>query len=407
MSPNQQRGSVQTLLLSEIFPPQTGGSGRWFWEIYRRLPRENVVVAAGTDERAEAFDATHDLRVERVPLTMSTWGVASPAGFKGYWGAVRRIRKIVRREKPAMIHTGRCLPEGVMAMALKLLTGTPYLCYVHGEDVNTAWSSRELTFLVRRALRKAEYCIANSRNTAKLLTADWGLPEERVKILHPGVDTSQFAPEPRDEELRREMGWHDRQVVVTVGRLQKRKGQDMLIRALPQIREAVPDVLYSIVGHGAERESLEQLAAELNVQNHVEFRGETTDAELANCYRQCDLFALPNREIDGDIEGFGMVLLEAQACGKPVLAGDSGGTAETMTPGETGIVVDCTKPEPLAQAVCELLTDEKRREEMGRAARRWVVEHFDWSSLAEQAAEMFGMSAAQNSAVGDLQELTV
>ena len=382
---------MKALLLSEIFPPKTGGSGRWFWEIYRRLPRESVVVAAGEDVRQEEFDASHDLRVERLPLTLDTWGVASFRAAKGYWRAVRAVRKLIRRDRPSVIHAGRCLPEGVMSMALKLLTGIPYVCYVHGEDVNTAWSSRELTFLVRRVLMRADYCIANSRNTAALLTSDWGLPESRVKVLHPGVDTSQFAPESRCAETRRTLGWHDRPVVMTVGRLQRRKGQDMLIRALPKLHEVIPDVLYCIIGDGDERNNLVQLANKCGVVDSVQFRGETTDEELAACYRQCDLFALPNREIDGDIEGFGMVLLEAQACGRPVLAGDSGGTIETMRPGETGRIVDCTNPHSLGDALIELLSDNRRLDEMGRLARHWVTEHFDWIALAGGARKVFNL----------------
>lgn len=169
----------------------------------------------------------------------------------------------------------------------------------------------------------------------------------------------------------------------------------MLIRSLPAIREQFPDVLYSIVGDGTQRELLEQLSVELGVKEHVQFRGETTDEELAACYRQCDLFALPNREIDGDIEGFGMVLLEAQASGRPVLAGDSGGTAETMKPNATGIVVDCTSPESLTDEILQLLADDLRREQMGRDARDWVVNRFDWSALAHQAADLFGVGTKE------------
>ncbi|QDT34645.1 glycosyltransferase family 4 protein [Thalassoglobus polymorphus] len=379
------------LLLSEVFPPQNGGSGRWFWEIYSRLNREQVCIAAGEHEGAEEFDRQHELNVERLPLTLSTWGVASWSGFNGYWRIFKRVLKVVRREKITMIHAGRCLPEAVVAMAVKKLKGTPYVFYVHGEDVNTAWSSRELTFLVRRALNSATYCIANSQNTARLLQEDWGLPAEKIQVLHPGVDTQRFMPEERSLSIRESLGWGDRTVILTVGRLQKRKGQDMLIRALPAIREQFPDVLYSIVGDGAQRESLERLAEELGVKESLQFQGETTDEELAACYRQCDLFALPNREIDGDIEGFGMVLLEAQASGRPVLAGDSGGTAETMDIDKTGVIADCTSPEPLAEAILKLLNDEARREQMGREARGWVVSQFDWSALARQAGELFGV----------------
>jgi phosphatidylinositol alpha-1,6-mannosyltransferase len=180
-------------------------------------------------------------------------------------------------------------------------------------------------------------------------------------------------------------------VILTVGRLQKRKGHDMLIRALPAIRAAVPDVLYAIVGDGEERAGLEALADEVGVRAHVQFRGEPGDDELVQCYQQCDLFVLPNREVNGDFEGFGMVLVEAQACGKPVIAGDSGGTAETLEIGATGLICDCTTPAPLAAAVTELLVHPDLLPRMGEAARKRAVERFDWLALANDARRILGV----------------
>ncbi|MCH8830502.1 MAG: glycosyltransferase family 4 protein [Planctomycetes bacterium] len=304
------------------------------------------------------------------------------------------IRRIGRTHSVDMIHCGRVLPEGVIANCVRYLTGVPFMCYVHGEDITCARASREHTILVRWVLKRAAYVVTNSRNSALLLDDDWGFPRERIRIMHPGVDIVKFQPQLKCPETRRALGWGERPVVVTVGRLQRRKGQDMLIRALPKIREQIDDVLYVIVGDGEERTRLEEMARELDLREFVQFRGETTDAELVNCYQQCDLFALPNRKIDRDIEGFGMVLLEAQACGKPVLAGDSGGTAETMILGKTGVIADCTSPDPLANEVVALLADENRRVEMGLAAREWVTERFDWSALAVEAAELFGLSAS-------------
>jgi phosphatidylinositol alpha-1,6-mannosyltransferase len=380
--------SPKTLLLSEIFPPRTGGSGRWFWEIYRRLPRDRYAFAVGEHAQQREFDSTHDLQVERLPLAMSQWGIRSVAGLRGYWRNTRQVMAVMRRHHVTRVHSARCLPEGVISLAIKRLTGTPYVCYVHGEDVNTARNSREQALLVRSVLKHADWCIVNSRSTAELLLHDWSCPPERIRILHPGVDTTRFTPAPRCNELRRRLGWEDRPTVLSVGRLQRRKGHDMLIRALPDIVREVPDVLYVIIGDGDEREYLGNLTQELGVTGHVQFRGETSDQELVQCYQQCDLFALPNREIDRDIEGFGMVLLEAQACGKPVIAGDSGGTAETMVVGETGLIIDCRGPQPLAETIAALLAATARREEMGRAAREWVQQQFDWEMLARQAASI-------------------
>jgi phosphatidylinositol alpha-1,6-mannosyltransferase len=151
----------------------------------------------------------------------------------------------------------------------------------------------------------------------------------------------------------------------------------------------VPDVLYAIVGDGEERAALQHLARHEGVADSVQFLGELDDATMVHCYQQSDVFALPNREVKGDIEGFGIVLLEAQACGRAVVAGLSGGTAETMRVGETGEIVDCSRVEPIVEILSELLTDSERRGRMGEAGRAWVVDMFDWSVLSRQAERIF------------------
>ncbi|MEZ6149328.1 MAG: glycosyltransferase family 4 protein [Pirellulaceae bacterium] len=184
---------MKTLLISEIFPPRTGGSGRWFWEIYRRLDRELFELAVGISAGAERFDTTHDLRIERLQLTLPEWGLLSWKGANDYWRLTRRLRALVRHRQIGQVHCGRCLPEGVLCLALKRWCGIAYVCYVHGEDISTATNSREHTFLVKRVLAKAEYCIANSRNTAQLLRERWRLPEAQIRVLHPGVDSRRLA----------------------------------------------------------------------------------------------------------------------------------------------------------------------------------------------------------------------
>src|ERR1043166_4823531 len=384
---------MKMLLVSEIFPPKTGGSGRWFWEIYSRLSRHQYVIAAGEDPRQEDFDRTHNLRLVRVPLAMRTRGIRSIAGLAGYWRGVRNLIPLIKSEQVTMLHCARCLPEGLMAFVLKWWCGTTYTCYAHGEELGTASTSRELTWLTQRVLRNASFIIANSNNTKRMLVDEWGLQQNFVRVLHPGADTERFIPGPLSIEARNRLGWANRPVVLTVGRLQKRKGHDRMIRAVDQIRRAVPDVLYSIIGDGEERQCLESLVHETGLGDTVQFLGEVNDRALIECYQQCDLFVLPNRAVGKDIEGFGMVLLEAQACGKPVVAGDSGGTAETMLIPDTGRIVPCDEPSKLAVLVTELLTDRDGLKRMGQAARSWVVERFDWNSLSRQAEEVFANNA--------------
>lgn len=389
---------MTTLLLSEIFPPKHGGSGRWFWEIYSRLPRESFAIVAGTDSNQDAFDATHDLRLTRASLAMPQWGLRSFRALRDYVRIVRTVRRAMKRQGATHLHVGRCLPEGWVAWLLKRLCGVSYTCFVHGEDVETAASSRELSFMVRRILSGADRLIANSQNTARLLREGWDVPSERITVLYPGCDTTRFVPASRDSAVRQQLGWGNRPTVLTVGRLQKRKGHDVLIQSLPFVREAIPDVLYAIIGDGEERPRLEKITQELGLTDHVRFLGEVDDLTMIRCYQQCDLFALPNRQVGRDIEGFGMVLVEAQSCGRPVLAGASGGTRETMLPGETGEVVACESPETLAPVLTSLLLNPLRLEMMGRAARDHVTARFDWGSLAAGAADVFSGARGERQA---------
>jgi phosphatidylinositol alpha-1,6-mannosyltransferase len=393
----------KALLVSEVFPPQTGGSGRWLYELYRRLPAGSVAVAAGEFPGADEFDREQLLPIERMPLAFSTWGCLSRSGVACYWQAIKRLREMIRRHQPTALHCGKILPEGWLAWLIKLRLGLPYVVFVHGEEMSVAAGSRELAWMTRRVLVGAERIVVNSRNTEQLLTAEWQVAPAKIVVLHPGVDATRFCPAPRDAAVRARLGWGERPVVLTVGRLQKRKGHDMLLRALPAIRERVPDVLYAIVGEGPERAALERLIGELGLGENVQLRGEPSDAELIECYQQCDLFVLPNRTVDGDFEGFGMVLVEAQACGKPVIAGASGGTAETMSVGKTGELVSCDGPELLAQAIAQHWHDPEQLARRGRAARIWAVDNFDWDALVQKAEREFGMGQVLPSVKADAQ----
>jgi phosphatidylinositol alpha-1,6-mannosyltransferase len=380
---------VTVLLLTEVFPPKTGGSGRWMWELYRRLDKIDVQVAAGNTAGAESFDRTHALRIQRLPLAFTNWGVFDLRGGPQYAAALARLFPLVRRTKPDVIHAGKFLPEGLLALIAGKLTGVPFECYAHGEELTLGRTTGELRWLGSKVLRQARRIIANSQHTQQLLTVDWGVPPEKIVVMHPGVDTACFTPAPPSSAVRERLGWAGRRVVLTVGTLQKRKGQDMLIRALPEIRRQCPDVLYSIAGEGREREYLDRLVKEHHVGDIVQFRGVPKDDELIDCYQQCDLFALPNRQVGWDLEGFGIVFLEAQACRRPVIAGKSGGAPETLQPSVTGEVVECETPDNLARVVVALLNDPERRARMGTAGRRWVEERFSWDVLSRQAEELF------------------
>jgi phosphatidyl-myo-inositol dimannoside synthase len=381
------------LAVAQVFPPRHGGSGRWLWELYRRMPAGAVHVAAGEHPAAAAFDSSHGLPTTRLPLDLPGWGVAAPRSAWAFARTLWQIARLHRVVSPDVVHCAKALPEGLLAWALQRGTGRPYWCFAHGEELTLARTSRELALWTSVVLRGAERLVANSHNTARLLEADWKVPVGRITVLHPGVDTNRFVPGPRDPLARAALGWGDRPVLLTVGSLQKRKGQDTVIRALAAIRARHPDVLYVMAGNGPDRAYLEALVREHDAGGHVQFCVPQDDEELVRLYRQCDLFVLANRQVGWDFEGFGIVLLEAQACGKPVVAGTSGGTPEAVGAPQAGRLVDCTSPEPLAHAVGDLLASPDLAR-MGEQARAWASPRFDWDRLAGDAAVLFGLAAS-------------
>ena len=347
------------LLLTENFPPIDGGSGRWFWELYSRLPRESIYILTHNVEGGEEFDKSHNLNVIRRDMSSPEWGLKSIVGLKFYWRLVKQVIKVAKQYKIDEIHCGRVIHEGVIARVVKLLTGIPFTCFVHGEDVETAATSREQSLMVKEVCRRTENLICNSENSRNLVEKLGFSSKSKCVVLHPGVDIDKFKPADKDDEFRKSMGWERRVVLLTVGRLQQRKGQDFMIEAMPELLKSFPNLFYAVVGRGECESVLSKKITELGLTESIKIYTSLDDQELIKCYQQCDLFILPNRTIGNDIEGFGMVLVEAQACGKPVIAGNSGGTAETMIVGQTGEIIDCSTSESLRSSLITVLRNEK------------------------------------------------
>lgn len=379
----------KALLISEVFPPQNGGSGRWFWELYSRLNAEQTSIIAGQHPQSSDFDNCTALNITREDLSCWTWGIKSIDGFKFYWRNFFRIKQLIKEQNITAVHCGRAIPEGFMGYLVSKLLNLPLLCYVHGEDVEAAALSRELAWMVKLALSQSTIIICNSENTAGILANDWQINRQKISVLNPGVDANKFVPQPINKNIRTDMGWHDRKVILTVGRLQKRKGHDKLIESLPAIKQEFPNVLYAIVGGGEELEPLKSLVSQLSLEDNVVFMEEISDQAMLSCYQQCDIFILPNRTVGRDIEGFGMVLVEAQSCGKAVIAGDSGGTRETMILNKSGRIIDCTDPTVIADNMIELLSNPELLKNMGAIGRSHVVSELDWNAHVKKAENIF------------------
>jgi phosphatidylinositol alpha-1,6-mannosyltransferase len=377
----------KVLVLTENFPPKSGGSGRWFWELYSRLPKEDYIIVTDTVED-NSIDKQIENTIIRIPLKCAEWGFKSFCGLGFYWRSVKAVNKLIKQHQITHIHCGRVMHEGVIAWLVSLFTKVQIVCCIHGEDIETAATSREQSLMVKQVCGKADMLICNSlnsQNIARRLNYDPG----NTVVLHPGADCERFIPVPSDLEFKQHMRWAEHSVILTVGRLQARKGHDKMIEAMPNILAAHPKTLYCIIGDGDQKPRLLELVVELQLEKNVLFLNEISDEQMIKCYQQCDIFILPNRTIANDIEGFGMVLVEAQACGKVVIAGDSWGTVETMLPEQTGFIIDCTKSDVISTTINKLLSNAALTKSMGEKGVTFVNEMFDWKSHVVKAKKLF------------------
>jgi len=373
------------LLVTEVYPPAIGGSGALLENLYCRLngPKVHVLTHGRTASRVQ-----RGLVVESVEMDAPSWGLLQPASLRRHVRVSRAINR-VRRRGDAVLHCGKALPEGLSARLANWRRPAPYVCWVHGEELGHASTSRELRWLARIVYNGAAALVANSENSRRLLISEWGIAESRVHVIHPGVDADRFNPDVDGSTMRARVGVQPGELLlVSIGRLDRRKGHDMALRALARLRGQSPSIRYAIVGDGPQRASLEALARDIGVSGLVHFVGAADEADLPAWYAAGDIFLLPNRTDGVDFEGFGIVFLEAAATGKPTIGGRSGGVVEAVGDKVTGLLVDGTDIDEIAAAIQHLATEPDRRRSMGRAGRQRVQDAFTWSTGADKLREL-------------------
>ena len=285
------------------------------------------------------------------------------------------------------VHAGRVLPEALVGWLVARLTGRPLVIYAHGEEV-TSWRQPMKRRAMAWTYRHAELVIANSEFTRNALI-HLGVAPERITLLHPGVDITRFRSGLPHDDLKSRIGLSvDEKLILSVGRLSRRKGFDQVICALPLILERGLAVRYALIGIGEDRDYLQALAENQGVSGRVHFLGHVPTEDLPRWYNAADIVAMPNREIDGDTEGFGMVFLEAGACGKPVIAGLAGGTGAAVIDGVTGLRVDGESVSDVAEAVSRLLYNPLLAREFGDNGYARAIREFSWERVAEKTRQL-------------------
>lgn len=377
------------LLVSELYPPAIGGSAVLFHGIYSRVDTANVVVLTDECTSAAPHWTDHEsVRIVRRPIATRRWGVMDVHALRHHARVASQIRSLLPR-RTGLAHVARALPEGVGACLARALGGPDYLCWAHGEDLATAHSSRELTALTRWVFGAARAAVANSHNTARMLRA-FGVADEKIAVVHPAVDAGRFHPGVNGADVRARYAESGDILLLSVGRLQRRKGHDVTIQAIHELRTELPDLRYVIAGDGEERGRLEALVDRLQLRQRIFFAGIVTDAELPEYYAACDIFLHPNRVDDGDIEGFGIVFLEAAASGRPVIGGNSGGVPEAVEQDRTGLLVDGASVGHVADAIRRLARCGDLRRHMGREGRARVERLFTWERAAALVSRLHG-----------------
>jgi phosphatidylinositol alpha-1,6-mannosyltransferase len=295
---------------------------------------------------------------------------------------------LVLTRRFAAIFAGRALPEGLVALVTGRLMRRPVLIYAHGEEL-TGWGRGRKFQVMCYVMRRANYILSNSDHTRDTLVNLLGVESQRIVLTYPTVDENRFKPGLPVADLHESIGLEGvKKLVLSVGRMQRRKGFDNVIRAMPELLKQGVDIDYALIGIGDDLEYLQNLAREHGVAERVHFLGHVSYEDLPRWYNACDIFAMPNRDINGDTEGFGLVFLEAAASGKPVIAGMAGGTASAVVDGETGLRVDGEAVEAIVQALTRLLRNPSEAAEMGRKARLRVLENFTHVRRVDQLREL-------------------
>ncbi|MBO0656638.1 glycosyltransferase family 4 protein [Streptomyces triculaminicus] len=377
----------KTLIVTNDFPPRPGGIQAFLHNMALRLDPESIVVYASTwkhsREGVEAtarFDAEQPFPVVRDRTTML---LPTPR-------VTRRAATLLREHGCTSVWFGAAAPLGLMAPALRRAGARRLVATTHGHEAGWAQlpASRQLLRRIGEGTDTITYLGEYTRSRIAAALTDEAAA--RMIQLPPGVDEKTFHPGSGGDEVRARLGLTDRPVVVCVSRLVPRKGQDTLIRAMPRILAAEPEAVLLVVGGGPYEKELRRLAADTGVAHAVRFTGAVPWEELPAHYGAGDVFAMPCRTRRGglDVEGLGIVYLEASATGLPVVAGDSGGAPDAVLDGETGYVVRGGSPEDAADRIVTLLGDAELRRRMGERGREWVEERWRWDLLAERLKEL-------------------
>lgn len=378
----------KVLCVTNDFGPRAGGIETFVIGLIERMPHGSVVVYTSSQSNSEVFDNDW-LQKFGVEVIRDQSKVLLPSFRVG-----RAVRSLLRTRGITTVFFGAAAPLGLLSHGLRRAGAERIVALTHGHEVWWAkvWPFSIAMSRIGKGVDALTYLGEYTRNEIARSLSDRSV-KAMVRVA-PGIDTDHFAPKPDSAVLRGELALEDKAVIVSVGRLVHRKGQDFLIRSLPHILQTVPNAHILFVGEGPYKNELVKIAQECGVADNVTFVGRVQYSDLPRYICVGDIFAMPSRSrLAGlEVEGLGIVYLEASACGLPVIGGISGGAPDAVLEGVTGFSVDGTSADAIAQAVISLLSNSANAREMGMRGRNWIVDQWRWEIWSDKFNDLLGVT---------------
>ena len=373
------------LCITNDFGPRAGGIETFVMGLIEHAPKGSIIVYTSAQGDTTSYDQgwMRDFGVE-VIRDRSKILLPTPR-------VIRNVKKVIARDSIKQVFFGAAAPLGVMARTLRKKGVMNIVALTHGHEVWWAklWPfSLAISFIGNNVDHLTYLGDFTKSEIAKALSPK---AKSRLIKIAPGIDTDHFAPDSTSERLRRDLGLADKKVIVSVGRLVHRKGQDILIQSLPAILEKHPTAHILMVGEGPYRKDLTRMVEKLELSGAVTFIGRIQYKDLPRYICVGDIFAMPSRSrLAGlEVEGLGIVYLEASSCALPVIAGRSGGAPDAVDESVTGFSVDGTSPTEVSTALIKLFDDPIRAKAMGAAGRSWIIEKWSWEIWAKEFNSLF------------------
>lgn len=380
-----------TLLITKFFPPEKGGIQSYLYNICQNLDRDKISI------QTEKKDSPPDKEELKVVSTYNNRFSIYNYKIKNIHSLLNltflpilfKTLKIIKEKQIENLFLGHFyIPYTFTALYLKKFKNIPYTIFTHGLEILEAKNNSKSNSVLKSCLKNAQNIIVTTDYLKKKIEHQYPNLDLSSKIIKipPGVDYNYFKPGLDISNLKNKLNLQDKKIIFTCGRLVKRKNHQLIIKALPEIIQKVPNTIYLIAGHGPEEKNLKQLVQKMSLETRVKFLGEVKDKDLPYYYNLADIFCTPSlyNKKSGDVEGFGIVFLEAQSTKTPTIGSNTGGIPEAIRHNIDGFLVDPQNSQELASYITKLLLNNDLIQEMGEAARKKVIQEHDWKKLVKK-----------------------